>query len=326
MNMTNSKNYISVRVGGVTLRMTSDLPEEIEALKAAFRHHIVPQTSGSDEEHEIIFRGSSKRVVPQECRKVWQGIYHAVGKSGMHDNIVTKYRLKDDTKEYYETADGECIITNLETMTTECVLKERTHLFHKGRERSQVGSLLILMMHTVMSYHRRYSLHASCVTHKGKAILFTGRSGQGKSTISTDLAALGAGFMGDDIVFIYRENGELKVGSLLFEAKLFKKGDNKKSFVDIVSLYNGEVLESLPLGGFCEINKKGTGDTEVIPIENREEILPILLNAANNIAMQYDKHDWIETCAQLMMDYELKQVLFGDRAKLSRDFMDKITG
>lgn len=321
-----TKEYIYIRIGGVNLKITSDLKEERDALRSAFRYHLTEEGKPAKVDHTIEFRGSLTSAVPQDSKKVWQGVYHAVGHKGVHDNIVTKYLSNDNTKEYYETADGECIITDLESMTTECVLKEKKHRFRKGTERSQVGSLMILMIHTVMSYHRRYSLHASSVVHNGKAILFTGRSGQGKSTLSTDLASLGAGFLGDDIVFLYRENGELHVGSLLFEAKLFENNCKDKLFIDVIAKYNGEVIDSMPLGGFCEVIQTRSGETYVEKAPDQDRLMEMLLNAANNIAMQYDKEDWLETCGCLLTGYELQNVMFGDRKQLSRRFLDKITG
>ena len=57
----------------------------------------------------------------------------------------------------------------------------------------------------------RYNLHASGVCVDGMGILFPGGSGSGKSTLSIALARVGLGFLGDDMTFIARGAGGLRV-------------------------------------------------------------------------------------------------------------------
>lgn len=317
-----SDKILRARIGGVTLRFRSDLDADLENLRMAFHHHLVDDDGPESDCHDVTFSGSSRKVVPKDAVKRWKGVYHAIGHGGWRDSGVTKYVSADGTVEYYETADGECLITDLMTMHTQCVLKEKQSLRMRGRVRSQVGSMMILMIHIVMAYHRRYSLHASAVGWKGKALLFMGRSGQGKSTLSTDLSALGADFLGDDIVFVYRDGGGIRLASLLFDAKLHEESDRKKNFVDIIERYGGNVIESLPLSGMAEVIQTREGETRVVDEDDGERLFPMILGAANNIAMQYDNDDWLQTCAELMAGYKLYTVKFGDRKLLKPEVLD----
>lgn len=45
-------------------------------------------------------------------------------------------------------------------------------------------------------------LHASCVAYQGKAVLITGRSGSGKSSLALDLISRGADLVADDQVIL----------------------------------------------------------------------------------------------------------------------------
>jgi HPr kinase/phosphorylase len=54
-------------------------------------------------------------------------------------------------------------------------------------------------------------LHASAVSWEDRAVLLTGASGSGKSSVSLQLMALGARLVGDDRVILWREDGSLRV-------------------------------------------------------------------------------------------------------------------
>lgn len=315
-------DWLHVNIGGVDIRFRSDLEEERNALAGTFRYHTVDTTP--ETAHRVTFEGTERRCVPGDARLVWKGVYHAVGHRGAHDNDLMKYVSPDGQTEYYETADGECVVTDLRTMHTRCMLRERRKFASRKRERAQIGSLLIPMLHVVMAYHDRYSLHAAAVEWKGRAVLFTGRSGQGKSTLSTDLAALGTGFLGDDIVFLYRDGVQTRIASLLFEAKLFESSKKTKDFVDILARHGGKPIQSLPLGAVCEVRQTAEGPTDIIPAADEEALFQIILRAANNVAMQYNRGEWLATFGSVVSGYRLHTVNFGDRSLLDTKFLDRL--
>ena len=54
-------------------------------------------------------------------------------------------------------------------------------------------------------------LHSSSVGKDGKAVLFLGNSGDGKSTMSAALSGMGWDFVTDDVAIIFRAEGKLRV-------------------------------------------------------------------------------------------------------------------
>ena len=53
------------------------------------------------------------------------------------------------------------------------------------------------------------TIHASCVAHKGRAVLITGASGSGKSGLALELIALGAQLIADDRTTLMRRGDQL---------------------------------------------------------------------------------------------------------------------
>ncbi|SHJ81590.1 Hpr(Ser) kinase/phosphatase [Shimia gijangensis] len=53
------------------------------------------------------------------------------------------------------------------------------------------------------------TVHASCVAHKGAAVLILGQSGAGKSSLAMQLLALGAELLADDRTILTGVNGKV---------------------------------------------------------------------------------------------------------------------
>ena len=181
----------------------------------------------------------------------------------------------------------------------------------------------MLLIHVIMPYHCRYTIHASAVVWKERAIVFTGRSGQGKSTISTDLAAKGAGFLGDDIIFLYMKNGQLRIASLLFDAKLFESSKKDKDFVDILERYHCQKIDSAPLQAIAEVKQTRTGMSYLEKGANNDRLLDEILIAANNIALHHDHDNWLSLCTKILQDYHLDTFHFGDRTLLDVNILNQ---
>lgn len=173
-----------------------------------------------------------------------------------------------------------------------------------------------------MARHRRYTLHAASVVWKERAIVFTGISGQGKSTLSTDLAAQGAGFLGDDIVFIYQQDNQVRIASLLFDAKLFESSKTNKDFVDVLKRHHCKMIESAPLQAISEIKQTRHGNSYLKKESSDEKLFDVLLTSANNIALQYDHDDWLSLCTMVLQHYPLYTFYFGDRNLLNKNILN----
>lgn len=318
------KYHLTVNVAGVNLLFSSEMEVDICQLRDLFKHHLVDPGTSHNEYHLIKIETVSHDVVPKDARLVWQGMYHGVGHSNNHDNRVMKYLATDGTKEYFVADTHECIINDLTTGTTTCSLFSRLDSSLNKHIRTNVGSIIILLTHIVLAYHNRYSLHASAVEWRDRAIVFMGKSGQGKSTISTDLASRGVGFLGDDIVFIYLNNGVPYIAPLFFDAKLFENSKQEKSFVDILERYNLKKTGDMPLQAFVNIKQTREGGTTIQKEGDSDTLFEAVLQATNTIAMQYDCNDWLTLCATLINSYCIYTCNFGDRAMLNPNVLDSV--
>lgn len=297
---------------------------DICQLRDLFKHHLVDIDTSHDEHHLIEIETVSHDVVPKDARLVWQGMYHGVGQNKDHSNKVMKYLATDGTKEYFVADSHECITNDLATGRTTCSLFSRLDISQDKRERTNIGSIIILLTHIVLAYHNRYSLHASAVEWRGRAIVFMGKSGQGKSTISTDLASHGVGFLGDDIVFIYLNNGVPYIAPLFFDAKLFENSKHEKTFVDILERYNLKKTGDLPLQAFVNIKQTRQGETTIQKEGDSDALFEAVLQATNNIALQYDCDDWLTLYATLIDGYNIYTCYFGNRDLLNPNVLDSV--
>ena len=317
-----SANYaLIVEVAGVAIRFQSEMEIDICHLSTLFKHHLVANDATAAD-HVVDIVTIERSPVPEDATLAWKGYYHGVGYDGKHANTLKKYVSQDKRYEYFDTPDGGCITIDRESPHTVCSLMSWKKLFSKKKERANIGSLVILLIHIIMARHNRYTLHASAVAWKGAAIVFTGRSGQGKSTLCTDLTKLGAGFMGDDIVFVYQEAGRIMIAPLLFDAKLYIDSQKEKTFVDMTAQSSCNGNAALPLQAMAEITQTRQGLSAAQLAEDGHRLFDVLLEAANNIALQYDSAEWLSLCANILEHKKLYNFSFGDRRLLNVNVLD----
>lgn len=128
------------------------------------------------------------------------------------DDFIDVYQNKDDdyTVIYYEIEKGKKI-NHLSVCGNNCILSRKCNapskdMFHFW---GMIGLPHILIQ------HRRLMLHCSYIISNGKAILFCGKSGIGKSTqakLWKDFAD--AEIINGDKAVVYSENGKLYAASL----------------------------------------------------------------------------------------------------------------
>lgn len=317
----------NIRLAGVNIHVVSDMDVDITHIHQLFKYHVSTDETHTDgPSHLIEVKTVKKHILPKDATLVWQGTYHGVGHKGHHDNQLKKYLSADGKTEYFMASEGSCIINDLTANRTICTLQVTRHWLTRTKIRATVGLVIILLVHIIMTRHRRYAIHAAAVVWQGRSIVFTGKSGMGKSTLCADLVAQGAGFLGDDIVFLYQENDEVRVASLLFDAKLYEQGKPQKGFVDILERYNCAKIEDAPLQAFAQIVPTRKGPSTVQLVRDDEKLFDVLLTAANNIALQYDYNDWIDLCTRVYESYPLYDFSFGDRALLDVNILDEFYG
>lgn len=92
---------------------------------------------------------------------------------------------------------------------------------------------VITLVFGIISYKKgMYPLHGGGIVHNGKAILFTGQSGAGKSTTMAGLQTRGYTAVGDDIANLYVENGKVYVHPCFPRFKLWDQS------MEILDKYN----------------------------------------------------------------------------------------
>ena len=182
-----SANYaLIVEVAGVAIRFQSEMEADICHLSTLFKHHLAANDARAAD-HVVDITTIERSPVPEEAVLAWKGYYHGVGYDGKHANTLKKYVSQDKRYEYFDTPDGGCITIDRESPHTVCSLMSWKKLFSKKKERANIGSLVILLIHIIMARHNRYTLHASAVAWEGAAIVFTGRSGRGEGPVCRDL-------------------------------------------------------------------------------------------------------------------------------------------
>lgn len=168
-----SANYaLIVEVAGVAIRFQSEMEADICHLSTLFKHHLAANDARAAD-HVVDITTIERSPVPEEAVLAWKGYYHGVGYDGKHENTLKKYVSQDKRYEYFDTPDGGCITIDRESPHTVCSLMSWKKLFSKKKERANIGSLVILLIHIIMARHNRYTLHASAVAWKGAAIVFT---------------------------------------------------------------------------------------------------------------------------------------------------------
>lgn len=309
-----SGNELLTEIAGVPVLWKSDCGYELEKLSKLFKHHVC-DSCGNTSPHVIEFKPTFTKVaVPSDAKVKWDGYY--VG-CFHQKNHVTWFHSAATGLDYLVLSGEMWVVHDRQAATTTCYMYcRRTN----GRyvERPEFADPIILLLHTVPAMYHRYTIHAAAVEIGGQAHVLVGESGHGKSTLCVDLVAQGANYMGDDIVYLYRDGsrGTVMVGSLLFEAKLFPPGTKRrKDFFDIVDLYGQRGVKSSPLKGIYYVCRSKERHSRLERLPAIDAIVR-LLRASNNARMQYDVDEWQQVCQSAATDVPYYIFRFGDRELL----------
>lgn len=311
---------ILTSIAGIRLNWLTDCEEEVKELRRVLKYHLrSEQEVAGQTPHTVKFmQVTAQTAPPADAVAVWEGPYMGLATS---NNKVEWHHSPTDGLDYLRLNDEICLIHNRRESLTECRLLSREN---DGKWiRPRIWDAMVIILHTVMSMHGRYSLHSAAVGLDGKAHLFIGETGHGKSTLCTDLVNMGADFMGDDLTFLYLENGTVMAGSLLLDAKLFaNRWAREKDWVDVVARYGCEAPLSLPLGGMYYISR-AKGESR---LERHEPIdcMIALIRASNNVRMQYDPDLWQSTQEQAAMNHKFFHFHFGNRKTLTPEIFRNV--
>ncbi len=312
----NKRYELLTLVAGVKLRWSSDCEHEIQKLEKLFLHHRCKEQEAPEAPlHTIEFRPVWEPLqMPNDVVTKWDGYY--VG-CFHQKNHVHWYHSAATELDYLVLSHEMWVIHDRSSARTICCMLCRKTMF-RHVERPDIADPIVILIHTVMAMYNRYTIHAAAVELGGFGHVFVGESGHGKSTLSTDLVKQGATYMGDDIVFLFEEQGQLRVGSLLFEAKLFPPHTKRrKDFIDVVSRSGCKVLQSAPIKNLYYVRRS---KEELSRLERQEPIEAVvrLMRASNNARMQYDVEVWQDICQRVADEIPFYAFWFG-----RRDLLDK---
>ncbi len=310
-----------IQIADVNIQFTSDLDVDILQLNNIFKYHIVKGYSNIIN-HTVIIKGVKNDVVPESANIVWKGSYHGIDKM-QRNSPITKLLDSSNGTEYYRDEYGRTLINESNDNISYITLKDRQNPFRKGYIRLPLGSFLTLVLQVIMAKHKRYAIHASAILFNQKAVIFPGHSGTGKTTLCVDLVKKGAGFMGDDIIFLYEDTDQICVASLLLYAQI-KGNKKKKDKVDIIRTYNAQIIKKAPLRAVCCIYQTQKGQSYVEPATNGMNMFDVILQSVNSVAIIDDCNDWLNCLNNICEKIKLYNFFFGERKLLNINILDAL--
>ena len=184
---------------GIGLEVAADHPAIIDGLESCLRHFVEPRT------------------VPPEIRMDWRSV------PSVEDHLVQK--PPGHSRHVYDPLEGEVVYVGNQLFVN---YGDRGRVLcdpEQGRAcvsilESEVENawfvshpMFMLAFMELLKHRGLYSLHAAGLCSEGRGILFPGTSSSGKSTLAVALLREGLGFLGDDTVFIAREQDGLTIRS-----------------------------------------------------------------------------------------------------------------
>ena len=207
----------------------------LEGLKHIFRHHIVDEPTGID--HRIIVCSTDKDAVLPKATLQW--VAPCLGVAGLVPRsrpfLARIYsRLFTRNKEiplYSGTCNVSCYydphrqvsyyVPEYGKWYVEHHPGEHVTYVYSDEQSENSDGLPSMLVNVIGSQYGRYLIFASCVAVEDGALLLTGDSGVGKSTLCMKLVEQGAAYMGDDLALLYMDAGQVMAGSLLFPLKRY---------------------------------------------------------------------------------------------------------
>jgi len=322
----NHKDYFEIVIAGITIRFQTDHQSDIDCLEGLFLYHKntnnMPYEAGKIIHNVIITSSSEQFDLPKDVASVWEGFVSAECPIAMvwHNSTVAN--------ENFITVGKDILIHHIpESKLTACYLQEKKNTFRKSH-RPILNIYIFLLIHNILSMYGKYSVHSACVAKNGLAYLFSGKSSNGKTTISTILSRAGFDYMGDDLAFISRnEKGEIVVDSFLCNAKIvnenLKSKKNEKDIIDVIKEYDFTYSYHQKLGAIFKLQRNYSSEISTLKSLSQEDVYTWLIHSGNNIKMQYNPQLWLDVCEQAttLPSYNM---LFGNKEYFNPEILNDV--
>lgn len=312
-----------------------------EGLKHIFRHHIVGKIA--EVNHRIVICNPDDYHILPNAKLQW--VAPCLGVAGrvprrqsLWARLTRLFVRNREIPLYSGTCNVRCyrdalrqvdyFIPEYGTWRVEHHATEHITYVYVDEHIDSADGLPSMLVNVIGSQYGCYLIFASCVAVDGEALLFTGNSGVGKSTLCMELVRQGASYLGDDLALLYVEAGQAMVGSLLFPLKYYADQESvHKTKKDMLSLSQQRPPLAVPLKAVYLLQRADDSATSCLKRLSGDTMLEQLLKRTNKANTYADTRHFVTTLSSIsetvpcyLLSYcnndVIKPSFFGDHDQL----------
>lgn len=203
--------------------------------------------------------------------------------------VFNDFSIFEDFKNNYNVIYVKYIQQGKTLFTAGLCHKNKILVFIDNRAlpKSSGFSIVTILLHFLMRTRNLFALHAAYMTKNGTNILFSGKSGCGKTTIAMNLIRSGFICRSDDISFLSCSNSDAMVYP--FPKRMLRVDFKAKKIVKVKDKYSCYKMPSIPnfivFPRISPINK-----SKLIPISQNKAMIKILNNFMFLFKMDKDRY------------------------------------
>ena len=331
-----SSTSFNIQIANLCLEICGYNDEDsacLQDLKRIFKHHEVDRDTTAL--HRILVCSSKQFEITPEATLRW--VAPCLGVAGLLPFrrwrlIANIFSPNKERPKYSGTCDVRCykdslrqvdyfIPENSQWRIKHVANDHVTYVFFDGLIDMSDG-LPSMLINAIGSQYGCYLLFASCVAVDGQALLFTGDSGIGKTTLCMELMKQGATYIGDDLVLVYQNEEQAMVGSLLFPVKYYANNiysHKKKS--DIVSQLSQRPPLNVPLHSVYNIQRaESTNIESYLKPMPKDKMFEILLKYTNKANTNADGHHFVDTLSYICCAIPCYYLFYGKYDDITTSF------
>lgn len=300
-----------ILIADITIDFCSEVEADLTGISSIYRYHLV-EDDGKPAMYRVDFVDSDDRFrIHGDVNIDWEGgavsTINPIKIFNMGADGSKTILVNDDVLIEHKPAEKH-------TICRKYVNRRRKWFgFHKTGIRPKADESVLLITQMVLSSFGKYAFHGCCMAKNGSAYLFLGKSGSGKSTLSTILAENGYDFMGDDVVYIGKnDDNQLTAYSSLNDVKLFNERKTRKNNVDIIEKMNANYCYKSKIKAISSVIGNFYCNKTSFTKSTSANLYEMLIRSSNNAIMQYDKRHWLQLCYELA-ELPYYMMLFGNK-------------
>lgn len=337
--MCASSSFV-MQIANISIEVCGYQDEEsvcLEGLKRIFCHHEVRGSVNA--EHRIIVCNPERYKLPDEASLQW--IAPCLGVAGLvpqHRSFLARLwsRLFSRNREialYSGTCNVRCYSDPLHHVSYYIPEYGRWRVAHHPEEHityvyadehiDSADGLPSMLVNVIGSQYGCYLIFASCVSVDGGALLLTGNSGVGKSTLCRELVRQGASYMGDDLALLYMDAGQAMAGSLLFPLKYYADEDQMhKQKMDMASTSSQRPPLIAPLKGVYILHRENHPvAAPTLQSIQRGAMLEKLLKRTNKANTHADARHFVTTLSSICETVPCYDLCYGNGSCITPSFL-----